>query len=69
VQLFVERVVSFVDVFELKDDDALVVADICRGLDGNALAIELAAGRVEAFGVGGVGRLLGDRFRLLQTRR
>lgn len=69
IQLFVERTASSVDLFALNDADAPVVADICRRLDGNALAIELAAGRVGAFGVDGVGRLLDDRFRLLRGRR
>jgi predicted ATPase/DNA-binding winged helix-turn-helix (wHTH) protein len=65
VELFVERVRSSVGQFELRDTDAPVVADICRKLDGIALAIELAAGRVGAFGLLGVAARLEDRLRLL----
>jgi predicted ATPase/DNA-binding winged helix-turn-helix (wHTH) protein len=69
VQLFVERVASRVDGFELSDSDAPVVADICRKLDGLALAIELAAGRVDVFGLLGVAARLDDRLRLLTHGR
>lgn len=69
VQLFVERARSSSDDFELMDADAHYVSEICRRLDGNALAIELAAGRVEAFGVAGVASRLVDRFNLLKGGR
>ena len=69
VQLFVERVTSSVSRFELSDSDAPVVADICRRLDGIALAIELAAGRVDVFGLLGVAARLEDRVRLLTHGR
>jgi predicted ATPase len=45
VQLFVERAVAAQDTFELTDADAPLVAELCRHLDGIALAIEIAAGR------------------------
>jgi predicted ATPase len=41
-------------------------AAICRHLDGNPLAIELAAARVEMLGLAGVRRRLGQRFQLLE---
>ena len=64
VQLFADR------VFVLRDADAPVVARICNRLDGIALAIELAAGRVEAHGIDGVDALLDHRLSLLwQGRR
>jgi predicted ATPase/DNA-binding winged helix-turn-helix (wHTH) protein len=66
VQLFVERAAASVDGFQLTDADAPVVADICRKLEGIALAIELAATRVDAFGMRELSALLNDRFRLLQ---
>ncbi len=69
VQLFVERVSSSVDRFELTDSNAPVVADICRRLDGIALAIELAAGRVDVFGLLGVAARLEDRVSLLTRGR
>jgi predicted ATPase/DNA-binding winged helix-turn-helix (wHTH) protein len=69
VELFVERVRSSIGEFELLDSDAPVVADICRRLDGIALAIELAAGRVNVFGVLGVAARLEDRVRLLTHGR
>jgi predicted ATPase/DNA-binding winged helix-turn-helix (wHTH) protein len=68
-QLFVERVASSLGQFELGDSDAPVVADICRRLDGIALAIELAAGRVDVFGLQGVAARLEDRVRLLTHGR
>src|SRR5262249_37815413 len=69
VQLFVERATESLDTFELTDAEAEVVADVCRRLDGIALAIELAAGRVDAFGVKGLAAHLDDRFRLLMRGR
>ncbi len=70
VQLFVERVTASLGEFELRDDEAPLVAEICQRLDGIALAIELAAGRVNAYGVAGIASLLNSRFSLLwQGRR
>ncbi|WGD31103.1 winged helix-turn-helix domain-containing protein [Ancylobacter sp. WKF20] len=70
VQLFVERAAASLNGFRLIDAEASVVADLCRRLDGIALAIEIAAGRVESLGVVGLANLLDDRFRLnLQGRR
>ena len=69
VQLFVERVAANLNGFQLSDADAPVVAEICQKLDGIALAIELAAGRVAAFGVQELADRLGDRFRLLTSGR
>lgn len=65
VELFIERVESSSDGFRLSDADAPVAAEICRQLDGIALAIELAAARVSSFGLRGVAERLGDRFRIL----
>ena len=69
IQLFVDRASDRLESFRLGDADAQAVADICRKLDGLALAIELAATRIEAFGVGGLLKQLDDRFRLLVGRR
>jgi predicted ATPase len=66
VQLFVERAAAIVEGFELRDTDAPIVADICRKLGGNPLAIELAAARVDAFGIQQLAVLLDDRFRILK---
>ena len=49
-QLFVERLIASTNRFELSDADARHVAEICSRLDGIALAIELAAAQVSAFG-------------------
>jgi predicted ATPase/DNA-binding winged helix-turn-helix (wHTH) protein len=69
VELFVERATARIEGFTLSDSDAPVVGDICRQLDGIALAIELAAGRVDAYGLRGIAERLGDRFRLLKGGR
>lgn len=69
IQLFVERAAESLEGFELSDTDAPVVADICRKLEGIALAIELAATRVDTFGIYELSTLLSDRFRLLRQGR
>ena len=70
VQLFVERAAAAnLNGFELRDGDAPVVAEICRRLDGIPLAIELATGCVDAFGVHELASRLDDRFRLLTSGR
>jgi len=69
VQLFVERATDCNGSFRLSDADAPIVAQLCRRLDGLALAVELAATRVDAFGVTGLLRQLDDRFRVLGGRR
>jgi predicted ATPase len=53
----------------LSDGDAEVIADICRRVDGIALALELAAGRVSVHGLKGTASLLDGRLRLWQGRR
>ena len=63
-QLFVERITAGLGQFQLNDADAPQVAEICTKLDGIALAIELAAGRVNAYGIGGIASQLGNRLSL-----
>jgi predicted ATPase/DNA-binding winged helix-turn-helix (wHTH) protein len=65
VQLFVERAGASGAQLDLDDMDAAVVASICRKLDGVPLAIELAAGRVEAYGLEQTAALLEERLSLL----
>jgi predicted ATPase len=65
-RLFVQRVSARDGTFVLTDEEAPLVAEICRKLDGLPLAIELAAGQVAALGVKGtVARLL-SRLELLK---
>jgi predicted ATPase/DNA-binding winged helix-turn-helix (wHTH) protein len=65
VQLFVERAGADGNGFELDDVEAPIVGKVCRRLDGIALALELAAGRVGAYGVKGIESLLDSPCRLL----
>src|SRR6202022_84658 len=65
VQLFVERTGADGSGFELNDVEAPIVGKICRRLDGIALALELAAGRVGAYGIKGIESLLDSPCRLL----
>jgi len=69
VQLFVNQVAHSGHAFELTDADAPVVVDICRRLDGIALALELAASRVGVYGVRGTASLLDKQFRLFWRGR
>lgn len=69
IQLFVERAQERLDSFSLGDAEAPVAAEICRRLDGLALAIELAATRVEAFSLRDILRQLDDRLQLTMAQR
>jgi predicted ATPase/DNA-binding winged helix-turn-helix (wHTH) protein len=69
VRLFAERVSARRGEFSLRDDEAPMVAEICRKLDGIALAIEFAAGRAAVFGVRNTVARLGSRLDLLKFGR
>ena len=49
----------------MDEHNAPAIAEICRRLDGIALAIELAAARVRVLSVEEIRARLDDRFRLL----
>ncbi|MEW6148283.1 MAG: winged helix-turn-helix domain-containing protein, partial [Pseudomonadota bacterium] len=65
LQLFLERAAASGAQITLDDANAVIIAGICRKLDGMALAIELAAGRVEAYGLEQTAALLDERLNLL----
>jgi predicted ATPase/DNA-binding winged helix-turn-helix (wHTH) protein len=65
VRLFVARVRAAEPHFVPDQRISADIAEICRQLDGIALAIELAATRAAALGVRGVAAHLDDRFHLL----
>ncbi|HUG04146.1 MAG TPA: winged helix-turn-helix domain-containing protein [Steroidobacteraceae bacterium] len=66
VTLFVQRAAQADQRFELGSEQAPLAAEICRRLDGNPLAVELAAARVPALGLATLLARLDDRFRLLK---
>lgn len=66
VELFAQRARSADQNFELSRANTGQVAEICRRLDGNPLALELAAARVPALGLAALLERLVDRFRILK---
>jgi predicted ATPase/predicted Ser/Thr protein kinase len=65
VTLFVDRATAVAPSFAISDENAPVIAEICRRLDGIPLAIELAAARLNMLSVDQINERLNDRFRLL----
>ena len=65
VALFVDRAHAADTRFVLTDDNAPIITEICRRLDGIALAIELAAARVKVLSISNLAQRLNERFRLL----
>ncbi|EPE98336.1 ATP-binding protein [Rhizobium grahamii] len=63
-QLFVERTAASGAALAITDEDAHIIAAICRKLDGMALALELAARRVEAYGLSQTAALLDQHLAL-----
>jgi len=66
IALFAQRAREADRRFELGAANIALVAEICRRLDGNPLALELAAARVPALGLATLLDRLDDRFRLLR---
>lgn len=64
VRLFVERALASNASLVLNGAHAILVADMCRRLNGMALPIELAAMRVATHGVQATHAMLGERFSL-----
>lgn len=58
IRLFVDRAQASDSRFELTDENAPLVAEICGRIDGIALAIEVVAGRVGTYGLAGTADLL-----------
>jgi non-specific serine/threonine protein kinase len=68
-RLFVDRARSVRPDLDLGDADASAVAQICNGLDGIPLALELAAASLRSMDVQEVADRLDDRFSLLTDGR
>lgn len=69
VRLLVDRISTTLSDFELRDEDVAAAVDICRKVDGIALAIELAAARVSVYGLREVASLLDGRISLIWRGR
>lgn len=67
-RLFVDRAEAADSRFELTDSNIPAVAEICRRLDGIALAIELAAARTSAFPAATIAQRLDEHFLLFTGR-
>lgn len=65
VRLFIERSRVVSSDFKLTEENAPVVVEVVRRLDGIPLAIELAAARMRLLGVEQIAQRLNDAFRLL----
>ena len=65
MRLFEERAQLAQLDFQLTEENAASVAQICSRLDGIPLAIELAAARVNIFSTAQIAARLADRFKLL----
>jgi predicted ATPase/DNA-binding CsgD family transcriptional regulator/DNA-binding XRE family transcriptional regulator len=65
VRLFVDRAAAALPGFELDNDTAPAVAQVCARLNGIPLAIELAAARVRVLAPEQIAVRLADRFDLL----
>lgn len=66
VQLFLERAQAVKPNFELTNENAPAVAEICARLDGLPLAIELATARLNIFTPQALAERLGNRLKLLR---
>ena len=65
ILLFVEGAADSLGGYSLSDAETPLVAEICRKLDGIALAIERAAGRTDTISVRDLTTQIDDRFRVL----
>jgi predicted ATPase/DNA-binding winged helix-turn-helix (wHTH) protein len=69
VRFFTECAAVTVEGFTLQDADVATAVEVCRGLDGLPLAIELAAARIDILGLKGLAKVLHEPFLLLSEGR
>ena len=67
VQLFAARAAQQRPSFGVNDDNAPVIARVCRKLDGLPMALELAAVRLRSMSIGDLDARLDQRFALLRS--
>jgi predicted ATPase/class 3 adenylate cyclase/tetratricopeptide (TPR) repeat protein len=67
VRLFVDRAKAIDPNFALDDQNFAPIAQVCRRVDGIALAVELAAARLGALSPSDLARRLEQRFRVLDS--
>ncbi len=65
IAVFVDRAAMAGTQFVITDDNAAIIADICRHLDGIPFAIELAAARVKVLSIPNLAQRLNERFKIL----
>ncbi|MBB5466806.1 putative ATPase [Paraburkholderia sp. CI2] len=69
LRMFVDHAVARRHDFRLDDSEVPLLADLCRHIEGSPFVIELLAGHVEAFGVGGLCALAQQPRQLLDLSR
>ncbi|HEY1926067.1 MAG TPA: hypothetical protein VGG92_01255 [Caulobacteraceae bacterium] len=69
VALFVERARETDRTFSLNDENASIIGEVCRRLDGVPLALEMAVARLPLLGLQGLRQGLDDRLRMLALGR
>jgi predicted ATPase/DNA-binding winged helix-turn-helix (wHTH) protein len=69
VALFVERARETDRTFSLTPENAVIVGELCRRLDGVPLALEMAVARLPLLGLQGLRQGLDDRLRMLAPGR
>ena len=67
IELFIERAQAVRPAFALTDENAGLMVDVCRALDGIPLAIELAAARLRLLSLHQIEQRLSDHLRLLSS--
>ncbi|MBO0876002.1 MAG: winged helix-turn-helix domain-containing protein, partial [Pseudonocardia sp.] len=67
VMLFADRAAAAHPGFTVTSQNASLVGELCRRLDGLPLAVELASARIGVLPLGELVARLGDRFRLLES--
>jgi predicted ATPase/class 3 adenylate cyclase len=65
VRLFIDRAAALRPGFQVNNENAPYIAEICWRLDGIPLAIELAAARIRVLSLDQIATRLNDQFRLL----
>lgn len=69
IELFIARAEARSGTVAIGDEDIRWVVEICRRLDGIPLALEFAAGRIEALGTRGLATALDNQFAILTEGR